>query len=93
LQNIISSAFSSQEKVVHKGFICDGCNVGPIEGTRYKCVVCPDFDYCEKCESSIEHNHPFLKIKKPEHAPVVIFASLDENISGMVKSVESHIQK
>lgn len=50
--------------------------------------MCPDFDYCEKCECTIEHNHPFLKIKKPEMAPIAIFASLDDNITDMVKKVK-----
>ena len=50
---------------VHHGVTCDGCNVNPIAGIRYKCFVCPDFDYCEKCEDSIEHPHPFIKMKTP----------------------------
>jgi len=52
--------------VVHENYTCDGCNAHPIVGVRYKCSVCHDFDYCEKCEANIEHPHPFLKIKKPE---------------------------
>jgi len=50
---------------VHHGVTCDGCGVNPIPGIRYKCFVCPDFDYCEKCEDSIEHPHPFIKMKTP----------------------------
>ena len=30
--------------------MCDGCNVCPIESTRYRCAVCPDYDLCEACE-------------------------------------------
>jgi len=37
-------------KAVHNTVTCDGCNKHPIEGVRYKCAVCEDFDYCEKCE-------------------------------------------
>ena len=36
-------------KLVHKNVKCDGCGAFPIEGIRYKCAVCRDFDYCEKC--------------------------------------------
>jgi len=42
---------SSEEdkRVIHKGYTCDGCGVNDIEGIRYKCAVCADFDFCEKC--------------------------------------------
>lgn len=33
-------------KIVHKWVNCDGCGQRGIEGIRYKCAVCPDFDYC-----------------------------------------------
>jgi len=58
--------------------ICDGCESNPITGIRYKCAICPDFDYCEKCEETKEHNHPFIKIRKPELAPTMIVAALNE---------------
>lgn len=51
--------------IVHNGVTCDGCGVYPIHGIRYKCNTCPDFDFCEKCESSVEHDHNFIKMKKP----------------------------
>lgn len=54
---------SEPMKFVHKWVNCDGCGQRGIEGIRYKCVICPDFDFCEKCEATIEHDHPFLKIK------------------------------
>lgn len=36
------------EKVIHYAS-CDECGVKDIEGIRYKCAVCADFDLCEKC--------------------------------------------
>lgn len=65
------------EKLVHKNYICDGCEKGPITGIRYKCTVCEDFDYCEECEAKLgeKHGHPFLKIRKPEMAPAYIHCS------------------
>ena len=35
----------------HLGIECDSCSMLPIQGTRYKCVFCPDLDLCEDCHS------------------------------------------
>eukprot|EP00828_Plagiopyla_frontata_P035856 TRINITY_DN47459_c0_g1_i2.p2 TRINITY_DN47459_c0_g1~~TRINITY_DN47459_c0_g1_i2.p2 ORF type:complete len:352 (+),score=79.23 TRINITY_DN47459_c0_g1_i2:162-1217(+) len=48
---------------IHINCICDGCGMNPIIGIRYKCSVCKEFNYCENCEMSKEHEHLFLKIK------------------------------
>jgi len=65
---------------IHQRVICDGCQAAPIVGIRYKCSVCEDFDYCEKCEQNIEHPHPFLKIKDPKHRPRAIITVLEEDL-------------
>ena len=54
--------------IIHEGISCDGCGTKAIVGTRYKCAVCPNFDFCEKClkEHSSEHDHPFIKIYHPK---------------------------
>ena len=52
--------------VIHHRVACDGCKQSPIIGIRYKCYVCPDFDYCEACEANVEHPHPFIKIKESQ---------------------------
>ena len=64
----------NEGKPIHHGYICDGCNKGPIIGNRFKCTVCDDFDFCETCEEKFkdQHKHPFLKIYKPEMDPVSI---------------------
>ena len=69
LKNKINNGDSNmKKKIIHYGIICDGCNKNDIEGIRYKCMVCPDFDYCEKCEAlyAEKHRHPFLKMRKPQ---------------------------
>ena len=55
------------EKIVHFGVKCDQCKKYPIVGCRYKCSVCPNFDFCEDCEKKYSHlhNHAFFKINKP----------------------------
>lgn len=67
-----------KDKVIHKGYTCDGCGKNDIEGIRYKCAVCADFDYCEKCEGSIEHSHPFLKIRTLKQAPIKIITVIKD---------------
>ncbi|OMJ81512.1 hypothetical protein SteCoe_18034 [Stentor coeruleus] len=47
---------------------CDGCNINPIIGPRFKCTVCYNFDYCENCERAKYHEHLFLKLTKPQDA-------------------------
>ena len=57
-----------EEKPVHEGISCNGCGVKSIVGCRYKCAVCPNFDFCEECEENLsgKHLHPFIKIYNPE---------------------------
>ena len=71
-----------ERKNVHIGYICDGCGLRPIVGVRYKCAVCHNFDFCEKCEKimAIKHGHPMLKIKSPNEAPLHIKCTLKEEI-------------
>ncbi|CAF3451213.1 unnamed protein product [Rotaria sp. Silwood1] len=56
---------------IHSNVICDGCDMSPIKGDRYRCLFCPDIDFCESCksasrtnyESNHQYNHPLLCIK------------------------------
>jgi len=57
---------ADQAAIVHPTVTCDSCGATPIQGIRYKCSVCPDFDFCDKCEAEKLHPHPFLKIRRPE---------------------------
>ena len=73
---------NNEKKIsIHGDYICDGCDADPIVGIRYKCAVCEDFDYCEKCEKTLgpKHGHPFLKIRIPEIAPVYFKCELKKN--------------
>jgi hypothetical protein len=60
-----------QVATVHHNIICDGCNMSPIIGIRYKCTTCPDFDLCQACEAKGLHpkSHSFIKAKKPFMKP------------------------
>ena len=74
LKSIDSRPNSILPEVLHKNIICNGCETNPINGIRYKCSYCLDFNYCEACEANKEHNHPFIKIKLPlnEEKPQII---------------------
>lgn len=51
----------------HLGVLCDGCNMNPIEGARYKSISRDNFDLCEGCHASGEYSDvgDFLKIDQP----------------------------
>ena len=49
--------------------MCDGCN-GPIHGTRFKCLVCNDYDLCSGCEAQGKHvDHNMVSITDPFYNP------------------------
>ena len=50
---------------IHNGIECNGCKMKPIKGLRYKCSICPDVNFCQKCEENLgeKHNHPLFKLK------------------------------
>jgi hypothetical protein len=69
-----------EELITHYRVKCDGCKKFPIEGIRYKCTICKNFDYCEECEKkyALKHGHPLLKIRKPELTPISIICKMDK---------------
>lgn len=51
---------------VHQHVICDGCDQNGIQGVRYKCLICPDYDLCATCEGKRIHDeHTMIRIPKP----------------------------
>lgn len=44
----------------------------PIEGTRFKCKICPKFNYCRECFTTQNtHDHDFVSYEDPNSEPVV----------------------
>jgi len=78
IEESLSSRSTQINTTVHQYVECDGCGVHPLVGSRYKCSVCKNFDFCEKCEETREHPHAFIKINRPEDAPKVIITGVYE---------------
>jgi len=39
----------AEENVLHEYHRCNDCKMEPIWGSRFKCLLCEDFDLCETC--------------------------------------------
>ena len=48
----------------HMNTGCDGCHAQLIIGRRFKCMICPNYNLCESCDSKEEHEHPMLRLPK-----------------------------
>lgn len=64
---------ATMQNNIHSNVTCDGCLQNPIRGKRFKCRVCPNFDYCEACHKSLakQHNHSFLMFRFENSNPEV----------------------
>lgn len=76
---------------IHLNVNCDGCGKGPIQGVRYKCTVCKNFDYCETCEATKDHPHAFLKIHEHGQAPKAIYTVINEDMPA--KEVDGEVDQ
>ncbi|XP_015747588.1 PREDICTED: E3 ubiquitin-protein ligase MIB1-like [Acropora digitifera] len=57
---------SAPTGIKHVAVVCDGCGEGPIVGTRWNCIDCPNYDLCTQCFMADVHDrsHSFLRIDK-----------------------------
>ncbi|CAF1389061.1 unnamed protein product [Adineta steineri] len=66
---------------IHSKVTCDGCDMSPIKGDRYKCLFCFDVDFCQSCKSTSRtrnepnhsYNHPLLCIKDSNEYPTAVY--------------------
>ncbi|CAC5361693.1 MIB [Mytilus coruscus] len=42
--------------VKHTHVQCDGCDMYPLRGIRWKCMICGDYDLCTDCYMNNEHD-------------------------------------
>ncbi len=63
----IAAEQARRDGYIHRGVECNGCGIMPIQGIRYRCANCLDFDLCESCEALELHlkTHVFYKIRVP----------------------------
>ncbi|OQR97917.1 Hect-domain containing peotein [Achlya hypogyna] len=49
--------------IIHRNVRCDGCNLSPLTGYRFKCAVCANYDLCTGCYLNRTHDgdHAFLR--------------------------------
>lgn len=53
------------KKRLHVGVTCDQCNA-KVRGSRYKCLICTDYDLCEVCERTGHHpEHALMRMGTP----------------------------
>ena len=52
-------------KEVHNGVFCDGCGQRPIQGPRWKCRGCADFNFCFDCLGRRPHPPHVFRRKSP----------------------------
>lgn len=65
---IVSREIDSQ--YVHSKISCSNCGLTPINGKRYKCVVCKGFELCEVCEENNFHSHhPMIRLVESIRGP------------------------
>ena len=70
-----------KKEPIHFNILCDGCKMNPIRGNRYKCIGCPDFDFCENCyqKNKDSHGHEFKKIEKLSFTNIFEYKNNDYN--------------
>lgn len=58
--------FSHQDLPVHTNVVCDVCD-DVIQGHRYKCMECFNYDLCMRCEAKYRHkDHLMIRIPSQE---------------------------
>jgi len=83
---------TEEKNLIHHGVTCDSCEKTPIDGYRYKCVVCDDFDLCGNCEAAGRHpGHNMMRIANPEMVfPQRLFKRIHKMQERVEKSRSRH---
>lgn len=65
---------SSKCTAQHGSVRCDACSESPIQGARFTCMNCRDYDLCRSCYVSEKHilTHTFQRIDRNGSQPVTL---------------------
>lgn len=71
--------------VDHIGTMCAQCSKCPIDGVRFKCMVCVNFDLCEACEKLGSHpsDHALMKFNTPSASYVGLLTGPNKKLFKM----------
>ncbi|KAI2490581.1 NBR1-like protein [Fragilaria crotonensis] len=71
---ITSSSSSSFMRPRHTGISCDSCGDQNMQGNRFKCQTCDEFDLCQSCFDDNIHDgsHAFALIVKEGATPIFL---------------------
>jgi hypothetical protein len=65
------------QDIIHSRIICDICDMNPIVGIRYKCIVCDNYDLCSDCKRNPagkhDEEHEMISIDDPNHQSWRVF--------------------
>ena len=82
----------SDQPEEHEGFYCDGCNMSPIRGMRFRCLTCHDYDLCEGCNakgpSVHDVRHTMLCIPRALAAEKPVALPAPPYLATLLKSIE-----
>jgi len=57
---------ASELTAFHVSYQCKSCKAWPVNGKRYSCVVCPEYNLCEKCHCTVSmHQHLMVVFPAP----------------------------
>eukprot|EP01084_Bolivina_argentea_P194487 333693_1 len=64
--NNINNTINNNDPIeFHWGSSCNKCKTSPIQGVRYKCCICSNYDLCTNCKSIKDihdKSHPFIQL-------------------------------
>ena len=63
---------------IHYNVQCSICKIFPITGIRYKCIECPSYNLCEKCEMQFGRNHGHCLLKLRNNTDINYFKFNDQ---------------